>query len=172
MGGIDPLTFEIEFIERTQIILNSYRGDYDFTLLTNCLYSLIVLTCERIKVNPPVGFQVAIDDFDELKPLIASDHFSFDPVDKNGKPQPKTLAAFLRRMRNSLAHAAVEPLSEPEDSGPESKWIELYFCAQNTYAPNHPIELDVGFNYAQLKAFALAISTLYQKEFLGINDLT
>ncbi len=171
MGGIDPKTFEIEFIERTQIILRKYRGDYDFTLLTNCLYSLIILTCERIKYKTPRAFQTLIDDVDELKPIIAKKgYFQFRPVNSKGRDQPRTLAAFLKRMRNSLAHAMVEPLSEPEGGGLESEWIELYFLAANKYAPHHPIELDVIFTYDELKAFALFISTLYQKEFLGLEE--
>ncbi len=78
MGAIDINTFEIEFIERTQSIIRDYQGEYEFSLLMNCLLSLIVLTCERIKGGGSVAFQVLIDDFDELKSIAAKPQFVFE----------------------------------------------------------------------------------------------
>lgn len=168
MGGIDPLTFEIEFMERTQSIINSYEGKYEFTLLMNCLLGLVVLTCERTKHHPPVAFQVLIDDMGELTSVIAEPGFLFLPVKRNGNPQLRTLDNFLKRMRNSIAHADVYPENAIVPPSTMKEWVAVYFAASNMYASGHPVELSVRFNFNQLKEFAVAISTLYQKVFLGV----
>jgi hypothetical protein len=167
MGGIDPLTFEIEFMERTQSIIRSYHGEYEFTLLMNCLLGLIVLTYERINHSTPKPFKVLIDDFDELRSVISAPDFTFSPVTKSG-PQPRTLANFIKRMRNSIAHATVYPESAVVSPGSPKEWVAVFFECENIYVKGNPLELDVRFEFNQLKEFAIAISTLYQKTFLGL----
>ena len=49
MGTIMKAEFDIEFMHRTKKIIEGYKGQYNVTLLLNCLLGLIVLPSEFYK---------------------------------------------------------------------------------------------------------------------------
>lgn len=95
---------EKEFVQRTLQILEDYDGPYGVTLLVNCLLGLIVLPKEKdynhISNNKNISFQdLGIED---------GDIRSWGKI----KEEARTVAQFMRCMRNSVAHIHIESISE------------------------------------------------------------
>ncbi len=166
MGFHNVNDFDIEFIEKSQILIRTYKRKLSFTLLTNCLYSLVILTHEKTKnVNVPF-YQQLITDIPELDSLRNMPDFVFNPVNRKGNPQPKNLKNFLGRIRHSLAHSKITPENGYNNNN-EIVWKTIEFQCNSKYALNNPLELRAKFNQKQIRLFALRVSTAYQEHILG-----
>jgi HEPN family protein len=165
--SIDPTYFDIEIIERTQKLIKNYRGKSNFTLLINCLYSLIILTTDKIRDQNILYFQTNVQDVPELTVVINKPGFIFHPVGNNGNANNKSLENFILRMRHSLAHPTIEP-ENALGVDEKLKWRSITFTCKHKYAPNNPTELRASFTSKELKDFAINISTLYQRHVLGV----
>ncbi len=103
---------DIQFVERTQHIINSYKDIYEYTLLLNCTMGLIILPLEVNREKTLEFLNRSLDDIEIIKSIFEKDtaHI-FNPTVKNRKTQrfeqaPTTLKTFLYKIRNSLAHFA------------------------------------------------------------------
>ncbi len=97
--------FEHDFMRRTLKIVQDYKGDYDATILVNCLLGLLVVPKER--------FLKAIPE----DPLSELSKWGIDPssILDDGKPrpanpQPNTIRGLVYNLRNSVAHFRLEPI--------------------------------------------------------------
>lgn len=161
--------FEIDFIEKTQLLIRGGHKKYSFTLLTNCLYGLVILTYDRIRKKNIPYYQQTIDLIPELHSVRAKPIFIFEPVrGANRTPEIKSLENFIGRMRHSLAHPIIHVENGlNEDNKPIWATIELECVCQSGRNPR-PVEFRVSFTETELKTLALKISTAYQEHILGI----
>jgi len=100
--------FEHDFMRRTLKIVQDYEGDYDATILVNCLLGLLVVPKER--------FLKAIPE----DPLSELSKWGINPKsiievgrptkDKKKNPHPDTLRGVVYNLRNSVAHFRLEPI--------------------------------------------------------------
>jgi hypothetical protein len=111
-GFLDKKDFDIEFMEKTQNLINGYKGPLSFSLLTNCLYSLVILSSDRVKGKAIPYFMQLITDVPELDSIRVKPGFVFQPVTGKRGPQEQNLMHFIVRMRNSLAHLKIAPENE------------------------------------------------------------
>jgi len=92
--------FNVDAIERTISILETYKGKYETTLLINCCMCLIVLPKER-NINIP---DINISNND-IGWGIKKEHIC-------GNTNSYSLADVIRRIRNSIAHMDLNTLGE------------------------------------------------------------
>lgn len=139
-------TYEIEFIKRTKEILNNYnrkeRG-YKFTLLLNCLVSLIILPSERSSLDKPPLWNTRISQI----PLFNS---RVHPVWSDGKDH--TLGEFVKKLRNGIAHQNVEPINK------NGQFVGVKIWNVN---PRNITDFEVEFNRHALHDFANFIADQY-----------
>ena len=91
--------FARSFMRRTLYIANSYGGEYDATLLVNCLLGLLIVPKEALLEKVPDT------PFDSLAA------WGIDPKSilckgrsKEGHEESPTLRQLVRRLRNAVAH--------------------------------------------------------------------
>ena len=149
--------YEIEFVQRTKEILQSYQGEYKLCNAINCVLGLIILPNEIIKERPNPYWDTNISDIQELGLLQIR---KFEPIRsiRNGITNyyPKSLKVFLRKIRNGLAHQNIEPVNK-----------NGVFCGviiRNYYTDAKKTQdLEVEFNRRELEEFALFIADEYLK---------
>lgn len=105
--------FSRDFVTRTLTIVKEYEGEYDASILLNCLLGLLIVPKEkwldRIPSDP-------IEKLSEWGVNPKSIH-SFGRC-QCGKPFDPTLRHLVKSLRNSIAHFRIEPLaSEGKCSG-------------------------------------------------------
>lgn len=102
--------FSKSFMMRTLAIVQGYGGDYDATLLINCLLGLLVLPREALLNKIPTA---PLDSFDQwgLKPGSIRNSGKCDYDHKH----ELNLQQLVRRMRNAVAHFQVEPFPKKGD---------------------------------------------------------
>jgi len=108
--------------------------NYEVTLLVNCLLGLLVLPQQRRHALIP---DVSLDRLSEWK--IQSSFIKNWGTAKKGKPAPKTLKEFVRRLRNSVAHFRIEA------GGTQADIERLNFSDTNGFSATIPV--------ANLKSF-------------------
>lgn len=108
--------FERSFSENTLAVLDGYSGEYDATLLINCLLGLLVLPKETMLDAIP---EIPISDLKNWGVNISS--LKIAEARKND-PDPGTLRGLVFNMRHSVAHFRIKPIpSEGEVEGFEFK---------------------------------------------------
>lgn len=165
---INPNEFDIEFIERTQKLIENYDGKTGFTLLINCLLGLIIIPSEynkNLKLSFLDELLINIPSIDNC--LNRINGYIFNPThrDRNTKKfvsSEKTLGCLLKKMRNGLAH-----ISNTEPINDQGEWVGIKIKDVNN-SNNRNIELEITLKYDEIKTIALYISTEYQKEILKI----
>lgn len=97
--------FEHSFMRHTLQIVQEYKGDYDATILINCLLGLLVVPREKFLEAIP------------LEPLSNLSEWGIDPdsiIDvgepRSKNPQPDTIRGLVYNLRNSVAHFRLEPI--------------------------------------------------------------
>ena len=97
--------FDRAFMTHTLKILNAYTGEYDATLLVNCLLGLLVV--------PKESFLKAIPE----TPLTELSAWGIDPQSirhpgksYTGNPRPETLRGLVISLRHAVAHFRIEPM--------------------------------------------------------------
>ena len=162
MGEMKQERYDVEFIKRTQNLINSYHGEYDFTLFMNCLLGLIILPNEFYGRRKLSLFNKDLSTFPELKNIIASSDFVFDPTkwDSRSKsyiPDKKTLKVLLKKIRNGIAHQRIESINE------DGKWTGVIIQDINK-KNNNNVELSIKFQIKEFRIFAIFISSKYIDE--------
>lgn len=159
MSEIKKDKYDTEFIKRTKLIIKKYQGEYEITLLLNCLLGLIILPSEYYRKKKLKNFDVDLNSFKELINLLPNG-YTFDPTIYDSKlkkqnPDKKTLKVFLKKIRNGIAHQNIEPKNI------EGKWVGITIKDINK---NNHIELDIYFDIVNFKKFVLLISNEYLNE--------
>ncbi|MES2025267.1 MAG: HEPN family nuclease [Pseudomonadota bacterium] len=129
--------FERLFMQRTLEIVDDYKGDYDTTLLLNCLLGLLLVPNEK---------------FLDVLPDIPIEHFGNWGLDVNcistlGKgvnSADMNLKMLVRRLRNSVAHCRIEPV--PNDHRP---------CEGFSFRDTNGFEATIGA--IELKTFVTCL---------------
>jgi len=101
-----PDEFEKEFTQRTLSIVRQYQGAFDATLLINCLVGLLIIPKERSLNRIP---EIPITQLGEwgVSPSCIK---SFGGVGQ-GIQTSFTLRDVVRKLRNSVAHFRIIPMS-------------------------------------------------------------
>jgi hypothetical protein len=139
--------YEIEFITRTQKIINDYnkrKSGYKLTLLLNCLVGLIILPDQRMGFGKPPLWDIEINQI---------------PLFQTAKINPKwssntkhTLAQFLRKLRNGIAHQHINPINRNNHFVGVKIW---------NVTPQNITDCEVEFNRHSLHEFANFIADQY-----------
>lgn len=99
--------FEKDFMKRTLELLTEYPGEYEATLLLNCLLGLLVVPKEALLEKIPT------DPISELHQWGLSPQSITSFGKKNRVNQhPETLRGVVYNLRNSVAHFRVRPIEE------------------------------------------------------------
>jgi hypothetical protein len=166
MGAIRNEKFDIEFIERTRIIIDSYDGKYNITLLLNCLLGLIVLPSEFYRKKSQTFFDTDISEIDDLKDL--TNGIIFNPTRRKKKrfiEDKKTLGTLIKKVRNGISHQQIECT---EDGGNWKGVIIRDFNIGN----NNNLELEVRWTTKQLREFAFYVADNYKLEIINLEPTT
>lgn len=131
--------FEHSFIEHTLALVDSYKGDFDVTLMINCLLGLLVLPKEQFLDHIP----------DE--PLTALKKWGIDPSSircagrpTQANPHPETLRGLVTNLRHAIAHFNVRPF-------PPTKDVDYF-----EYTNKAGLHAEVSI--AEMRAFVRALS--------------
>jgi hypothetical protein len=144
-------------------VLQKYQGKREFTNLINCALGLIILPHEKIG-NQGLRQGIWAKPIDEVPQCRNMTIALFEPIKAKGENgrfecYPRSLGAFLRKVRHGFGHGLVTPINQDE------KWvgisIENYFPTKD--AADAKKDLQVTFTMQQLKAFALFIADEYLK---------
>lgn len=165
MGSIKNETFDVEFILRTQKLIQEYRGTYNITLLLNCLLGLIILPTEFYSRKSRTFFTKQLTDYKEIEELIKIISFNPTKRDKKGKgfkPDEKTLNILIKKIRNGIAHQQIECVDK------KGKWVSVTIRDFNKFNNNN-LELELTWTIKQLKEFSIFISGKYIDEINNIN---
>ncbi|MEW5922317.1 MAG: HEPN family nuclease [Bacillota bacterium] len=100
---MEQKNIEKDFVERTLHILDNYDGPYGVTLLINCLLGLIVLPKEKDFNHISGSKDIHFHDLG----LEDGDIRSWGNI----REEQRTVASFIRCMRNSIAHIHIESIS-------------------------------------------------------------
>jgi hypothetical protein len=162
---------DLEFVQRTQHIINNYKEKYDFTLLLNCTLGLIILPLEVNRKQKLNFLNGNLDDIDVIKSILQNDpEHIFKPTKRNLKTNKyeetsKTLLNFLYKIRNSIAHFAN---SKPINEG--GIWTKIKLKDINKFNKGN-IELELTISEKDLKNLAQYLSDEYLKEMKNIRKL-
>jgi hypothetical protein len=97
--------FERSFMDHTLHLVESYTGEYDVTLLLNCLLGLLVLPKEQFLQHIPE------DSLSELSKWGISPSSIINPGrPTKTNPRPETLRGLVTNMRHAIAHFNVKPV--------------------------------------------------------------
>lgn len=155
---------DIEFVERTQRIIENYKGNYDFTLLLNCTLGLIILPLEVNRKQHLKFLNERLENIDVIKSILKRDkEYVFNPTWFNKKAGQyetgsKTLLTFLIKIRNGLAHFAnSEPINE------NGRWTEIKLKDVNKFNDDN-IELELTISEESLLDLTRYLSNAYLDE--------
>lgn len=131
--GLPSITnFDISFIERTKSNLDEYRGKYEFTMLLNSLFGMIVVPKES-KDKRMFTFDflsMKLNEFSVFSTIFGAkshrvikegrevDFRKFYWLSDRGKTvdfKDVTVNAFLSRMRHGVAHFGFTPIACPDN---------------------------------------------------------
>lgn len=104
---MDYEKIEIDFVERTHRIIESYEGDYEITLLINCCIGLLVLPKEKHLNSIP---DINIPE-DESRWGLSRKNISGIKCDKC----EYKLRNVIRRLRNGICHFNIKAI--PNENG-------------------------------------------------------
>ena len=99
--------FERDFMQRTLTIVREYQGQYDATMLLNCLLGLLIVPKEKSIEKIPND------------PISELGRWGISPgsIKRFGKCEcghrhPETLRQLVKSMRNAIAHFRIDPVHE------------------------------------------------------------
>lgn len=178
--------FYRDFVERTKKELDKYEGDQEFTMLLNSTFGLLLVPYESQDSGKSLS---AIWD-KSPKAVFGNDLFKltvFEPINRWDKSAQKyiyynkTLGNLLRKLRNGLAHAHLEPVNDGNGN-----WVavKIWNCRQvkkeeagklsltrcdNTGDQIEVKDLEIEFTWKQLYEFASRISDEHLKYYNKIR---
>ncbi len=139
--------FPLDFVKRTLEILQEYKGQYEETLLLNCLLGLLVTPHEFRE------FLREIPNCREkgLKDLgIPVDSIQWGTT-RRGNPRRKDLHTLIRCLRNSVTHLIIKPISN------NGKIKGFHFMCEGDF--------DAPIEGRQIKGLILELSKHLDKAF-------
>lgn len=98
--------FSRDFVTRTLTIVKEYEGEYDASILLNCLLGLLIVPKEKWFDRIPLDPIEKLSDWGINPKSI----HSFG-IDRQGNPFKPTLRQLVKSLRNSVAHFRIEPLA-------------------------------------------------------------
>jgi hypothetical protein len=102
--------FEHSFMQHTLKLLDDYKGEFDATLLVNCLLGLLVIPKESFSKHIPE------DPLSELSRWGISPESILEPGRQTGKnPRPETLRGLVINLRRAVAHFKITPVPPTSD---------------------------------------------------------
>lgn len=149
--GIPNGKYDIELIKRTKRLIQTYRGEYNLTLLMNGILSLIVLPHQHNARVRKLNFMNRdLNDIQEIQFVLNSPNFHFDR-----RARHNDLKNLLTRIRNGIAHQRIESVSE------DNKWkgIIIKDCDRQDN-----VGLNLELKTSELRKFAFFIADEYLKE--------
>lgn len=102
--------FARSFMKRTLAIADDYQGQYDGTLLINCLLGLLVIPHETLHDKIPSAPLSSLIDWGISPESIKS----FGKCEYGHEHEPN-LRQIVRRMRNAVSHFKVIPLQRHKE---------------------------------------------------------
>ena len=116
--------FEHEFMRRTFVLVDEYKGLYEATLLANCLLGLLVVPKEAWYKKIPEA------DFNSLSDWgIRPDSITPGKCEYGNEHQPN-LRQLVRKLRNAVAHFKVRPINKDDEVHGFSFEDRGGFCAK------------------------------------------
>ena len=103
--------FERSFSEHTLAVLNEYTGQYDATLLINCLLGLLVLPKEGMLSAIPETPISELQQWGISPASIKNPGAVYSPSD----PDPNTLRGLVANLRHAVAHFRIQPVPKEGD---------------------------------------------------------
>ncbi|MGC8660790.1 MAG: HEPN family nuclease [Desulfomonilaceae bacterium] len=99
--------FEKDFMKRTLDLVKNYQGDFDTTLLLNCLLGLLIVPRET-SLN-----KIPTDPIYHLKNWGISPESIIRRGSRNRSNEyPDTLRSVVYSLKNSVAHFRIQPVQE------------------------------------------------------------
>ncbi|MBL1214700.1 MAG: hypothetical protein HND52_15190 [Ignavibacteriae bacterium] len=160
---------DIDFVRRTQKIINNYEGKFEYTLLINCTLGLIQLPFEVNKVKRLSFLNRNLKDVDIIQEIFKKDsNYIFSPTKFNRQKKEyvgdrKNLYTFLQHLRNSLAH-----LANAETQNEDGEWVSIRLKDINV-RNNANVELEVTIDKDDLKTLAMYLSDEYINAIQKLN---
>ena len=147
--------FEVEFVERTKLILKRYRGEFKLSNAINCTLGLLVLPNENIQEYGGTIWEKELSDIIELDFLKI---YTFEPIQavRNGNFEyyRQTLKVFLKKVRNGFAHQNITPVNQGQ--------IFTGLILRNHFTDQErTLDLEVEFSREDLEKFAIFIADKY-----------
>lgn len=158
--------FDIEFVERTKEIIETYQVNHNFSLLLNCTLGLIILPYERC--DQPGHQQtnnlwdtnlIQIANIPDFKMHRWEPIKSFNYQTGAFTPSKKTFKVLLKKIRHGLAHQHIQPVNTGEIFTGVEIWNE--FVYRDKRQPKKKEDVRVEFTELQLSQFALFIANLH-----------
>lgn len=103
--------FERSFSEHTLAVVDEYVGQYDATLLINCLLGLLVVPKETVLDAIPETPLSELDKWGIEPASIKDPGTSRGPKDLD----PNTLRGLVANLRHSVAHFRIQPVPKEGD---------------------------------------------------------
>jgi len=127
--------FQKDFIERSLLLIQQYNGQYDATVLMNCLLGLVIVPHERCFFELPCD---PISDFEIKWGIPSSSIIGQGNYCQSKKYNPDGLQYsfrfFVHDLRISIAHFKIQPVPE---SGPVQSFR---FCNDHGFVSEIPLE--------------------------------
>lgn len=174
--------FDISFIKRTKSNLDDYRGEYEFTMLLNSLFGMIVVPKESKDkreftfdfMSKTLGeFSVFCTIFREKSHRVINDgrEVNFPKFfwlsDRGNTVDFKdiTVDAFLSRMRHGVAHFGFTPIACPDK---KDEWCGIIVknCREDKQGDgtkNENLNFEVCLMQSEVKSLAEFISRKYMQ---------
>jgi HEPN pEK499 p136 len=103
---------EVDFVERTKAILESYSGLHDISIIINCAFGLVIFPHSIVTKGMKNKtwwtelpfWDKSLGDFDDL-PRFIKDGLSTES-------HPQKLGEMLEEVRNGLCHQPIDPINE------------------------------------------------------------
>jgi hypothetical protein len=97
--------FEHSFMQHTLEIIHEYKGNFDATILVNCLLGLLVIPKEKFLEVIPVD---PISRFSKWG--INPKSIKMTGRETNNNEYPDTIRGIVYSLRNSVAHFRIRPI--------------------------------------------------------------
>lgn len=97
--------FERNLMKHTLAIMQEYKGQYDATILINCLLGLLVVPKEKFLNAIPT---VPLEQLADWGITPTSIEHAGKPTKTN--PHPDTLRGLVHSLRNAIAHCNISPV--------------------------------------------------------------
>ena len=180
---METTQFYRDFVERTKYELCRYEGEYEFTMLLNLAFGLLLVPFETQKSETTLSLiwdKSPEEVFDDEAYTLTT----FEPIHRwrsgGFEYYDKTVGNLLRKLRHGLAHAHLEPVSRDGNWHAVKIWncfetwteekalqLNLVRCASNDERDGTQstkvIDFKIELTWEQLRKFAIRIADEHLK---------